>query len=128
MHFIGNDLYKKNRALGFSQQKTIVIHVDSRSKNQRIHLFFYHQNDNETSKELARELQQNIQTKYEQYRGKGYYSGKITTRDLHMLREVEAPTVYIELANIRNKADQQRIVLSSNRELLADWLFDGLTK
>ena len=45
-----------------------------------------------------------------------------------MLREVEAPTVYIELANIRNKADQQRIVLSSNRELLADWLFDGLTK
>lgn len=121
-----NELYQKNRALGFSQQKTIVIHVDSRSKNERIHLFFYHQQNSDTSKELALELQQTIHAKYEQYRGKGYYSGQVTTRDLHMLREVKAPTVYIELANIRNKADQQRIVLANNRELLASWLFDGL--
>jgi N-acetylmuramoyl-L-alanine amidase len=121
-----NELYKKNRALGFSQQKTIVIHVDSRSKNERIHLFFYHQANNETSRELSEKMQQSVKANYEKYRGKGYYSGKLMTRDLHMLREVEAPTVYIELANIRNPADQQRIVLASNRALLANWLFEGL--
>ncbi|HKK75071.1 MAG TPA: N-acetylmuramoyl-L-alanine amidase [Saprospiraceae bacterium] len=123
-----NDLYKKNKDLGFSQQKTIVIHVDSRSKNERIHLFFYHQKDNETSRELSKKMQQSVKANYEKYRGEGYYSGKLATRDLHMLREVEAPTVYIELANIRNPADQQRIVLASNRALLASWLFEGLTK
>lgn len=123
-----NKLYQKNRSLGFTQQKTIVIHVDSRSKNERIHLFFYHQADNETSRELSRKMQQSIQANYTKYRGKDYYSGKLATRDLHMLREVEAPTVYIELANIRNPADQQRIVLASNRALLASWLFEGLSQ
>lgn len=121
-----NQLYQKNLSLGFTDQKTIVIHVDSRSKNQRIHLFFYHQENNELSEKLSQKMQQAIKANYEKYRGAGYYSGKLATRDLHMLREVKAPTVYIELANIRNPADQQRIVLASNRALLASWLFEGL--
>lgn len=121
-----NELYEKNLSLGFRKQKTIVIHVDSRSKNERIHLFFYHQDTNQESRKLSEKMQQSIKANYEKYRGKGYYEGKLATRDLHMLREVKSPTVYIELANIRNPADQQRIVLASNRDLLARWLFEGI--
>jgi N-acetylmuramoyl-L-alanine amidase len=43
-----------------------------------------------------------------------------------MLRETNVPSAYIELGNIRHAQDQQRIVLAANRQLLADWLFEGL--
>jgi N-acetylmuramoyl-L-alanine amidase len=39
---------------------------------------------------------------------------------------VKPPAVYIELGNIRNGFDQQRIVLGSNRGALANWLLEGL--
>ena len=45
-----------------------------------------------------------------------------------MLRETKATSVYIELANIRNTYDQQRIIIENNRQLLADWLLEGLMK
>jgi len=121
-----NDLYKRNRSLGFSKQTTLVIHVDSRSRNQRIDLFFYHQNKNPQSKLLAQRLHKTMQTKYAKYRKGGAYQGTVKTRDLHMLREVESTSVYIELANIKNINDQKRIVVERNRELLSDWLYEGL--
>jgi N-acetylmuramoyl-L-alanine amidase len=123
-----NELYEQNRELGFSKQKTIVIHVDSRSKNERIDLFFYHQTRSEASKVLATQLHNTMKQKYLQYRKTGSYAGTVKTRDLHMLREVKPTTVYVELANIRNKTDQQRIILASNRQALADWLYEGLIK
>ena len=125
---IVNDLYERNQKIGFTKQKVIVVHVDSRTKNERLDLFFYHQEDNNTSKELALQLQNTMKQKYQQYRKTGAYTGTVKTRDLHMLREVIPPTVYIELANIRNKADQQRIILPGNRQALADWLYEGLIK
>jgi N-acetylmuramoyl-L-alanine amidase len=45
-----------------------------------------------------------------------------------MLRKTNPPTVYVELANIKNPTDQQRIVLEKNRQYLAEWLFEGLEK
>ena len=94
--------------------------------NERIDLFFYHQNGNKASKALATKLHKTMQAKYKKYRANGSYAGTIKTRDLHMLREVKPVSVYIELANIKNKADQQRIILESNREALASWLYEGL--
>ena len=43
-----------------------------------------------------------------------------------MLREIKPLAVYVELANILNSVDQQRIVIPKNRQLLADWLFAGI--
>ena len=123
-----NELYNKNKSLGFSKQQTIVIHVDSRSQRERIDLFFYYQNGRLDSKNLANRLQATMKANYDRHRGKGYYKGNVKTRDLHMLREVEPTSVYIELANIKNTTDQQRIVLQSNREALARWLFQGLSQ
>lgn len=123
-----NALYEKNRALGFTDQTVLAIHVDSRTKNERTDLFFYYQYKNQDSKNLARNLHQTMKEKYKKYRANGAYHGTVSTRDLHMLREVVPPTVYIELANIRNLHDQERIVLESNREALANWLYEGLLR
>lgn len=123
-----NALFEKNRALGFDKQSVLAVHVDSRTRSQRIDLFFYYQKDNPDSKALALNLHQKMKEKYAKYRANGEYHGTVGSRDLHMLREVIPPTVYIELANIRNGHDQKRIVLESNRQALANWLYEGLIR
>ena len=55
------------------------------------------------------------------------YHGTVTGRDLHMLRETKPLSLYVELGNIRNGADQQRILKPANREALANWLFEGIS-
>ncbi|RMF02141.1 MAG: N-acetylmuramoyl-L-alanine amidase, partial [Bacteroidetes bacterium] len=65
-------------------------------------------------------------TMRQRYRRYREYHGTVTGRDLHMLRECKPTTVYVELANIRNAHDQKRIVIERNRELLAEWMLDGL--
>jgi N-acetylmuramoyl-L-alanine amidase len=121
-----NELYESNHKAGVTDQTAIMIHVDSRNKSERIDVFFYHQSHNNDSKKLALKMQQALRQKYQKYRPGGDYHGTVSARELHMLREVKPKSVYIELANIRNSSDQKRIILSSNRQYLADWLLDGL--
>ena len=54
------------------------------------------------------------------------YDGTVTARDLHMLRETKVPSAYIELGNIKHPTDQKRLFLSANRQLISEWLFDGM--
>jgi N-acetylmuramoyl-L-alanine amidase len=121
-----NQLYAQNRKAGITQQVAISIHVDSRARRQQVDLFLYYQRSNEESKKLAQILHNSIKGKYQIYRKNGQYKGSVTTRDLHMLREVKPTAIFMELGNIRHPLDQQRIVLESNREALAKWLFEGL--
>ncbi len=125
---IVNELYEKHAAQGVTEQLLIEIHVDSRSQSQRTDVYFYHHSTSDKGKEMADNLQQTLRQKYQQYRKSNDYSGTTSARDLHTLREAKPVSVYVELANIRNYGDQQRIVLPSNRQLLAEWLFEGLTK
>lgn len=121
-----NELYEKHLLQGVTQQSVIVIHVDSRSQSERTDVFFYHHPESPGGKELALKLHRIMRQKYRQFqKGRGYH-GSVTGRDLHMLRETKPSSVYIELANIRNKFDQQRIILATNRQALADWLFEAL--
>ncbi len=121
-----NELYEKHRLQGVTDQKVVVVHVDSRSHSQRTDLFFYHHPSSESGRELARQMQRIMRQKYRRYRANGEYHGTVTARDLHMLRECKPTSVYVELANIRNTHDQQRIIIQRNRELLADWMLEGL--
>ena len=121
-----NELFQKHRLQGVSEQKMIIIHVDSRTKGERTDLFFYHQEENKASKKLAQQLFRSMKRNYKKYQKHRSYNGTVTSRDLHMLRESLPISVYVELANIRNTFDQQRIVLPKNRQYLADWLFEGL--
>lgn len=121
-----NELYEKHRLQGVTEQQVVVVHVDSRSRSTRTDLFFYHHPSSDEGLSLARQMHRTMRQKYRRYRANGEYHGTVTARDLHMLRECKPTTVYIELANIRNNHDQQRIVLQRNRELLADWMLEGL--
>lgn len=125
-----NDLYQKHKAQGVSEkhQVAIMIHVDSRSQTQPIDVFFYHGVNDGAGKILANKLHKTMAQKYSVNRASGAYHGTVSARDLFMLRETEAASVYVELGNIRNSFDQQRIVLEKNRQALANWLFDGLSQ
>jgi N-acetylmuramoyl-L-alanine amidase len=121
-----NELYDKHEKQGVSGQKLIVIHVDSRAKGNQTDLYFYYHSGDKKGKKLATELYKSVEANYKKYRNGRGYDGSVTSRDLHMLRETKVPSAYIELGNIRHPQDQQRIILASNRQLLADWLFEGL--
>ncbi len=124
-----NELYEKHRLQGVAAQTMIEIHIDSRSKGTRVDAFFCYRASNPAGKKLAESLQSTFKSKYARLQQGRSYEGKVENhRDLHMLRECKPNAVFVELANIRNYSDQQRIVLAKNRQLLAEWLFEGLTK
>ena len=123
-----NELFHQYKNKGVNYQRTIEIHVDSRSKTERIDLFFYHYPDNNAGKELAEAMHQTIKSKYAIHRKNGQYSGTVSSRDLHVLRESIPTPVFVELANIQNEADLQRLLIPGNRQALADWLAEGLMK
>ena len=121
-----NQLHDKHSKQGVKSQELIVIHVDSRQTNKQIDLFFYYRQNDAESKRLAIKLHDTIKNKYKIHRASGHYSGTYTTRDLHMLRETKPSAVFIELGNIKNSWDQKRILPKSNRDAVANWLYEGL--
>jgi len=123
-----NKLYKKHKAQGIVDQKAIMIHIDSRSVRQKTDMFFYFAPGSIKGQRLAQRLHSTIKSKYDQYQPGRGYSGTVSNRSLYMLRETTPPAVYIELGNIKNESDQYRFIRKGNRQAVADWLFEGLTK
>ncbi|WP_198664749.1 N-acetylmuramoyl-L-alanine amidase [Lewinella sp. IMCC34191] len=121
-----NALYRENFEKGIVDQTMIAVHVDSRHRGQRIDVFLYYPEGDIVGKVKAERIQKAIKTQYETVRPGRGYEGSVSPRDLHMLRETIPSGVYIELANIANTSDQQRIINPRNRQLLADWLLLGL--
>lgn len=123
-----NNLYAEYRRKGIKDQTLICIHVDSRSENHRQDVFFYHFEHSKSGKKLAQTMQQVFQEKYARYRPGGEYQGTVSCRNLYMLRVPFPTTLYVELANIKNEFDRKRILPSTNRQALANWLCEGLCK
>jgi N-acetylmuramoyl-L-alanine amidase len=122
-----NELYLTNKTR-YKKQYLIVIHIDSQSKSKRADMFFYHHAKSKIGKSLANQLHKTIKGQYKLHqKGRGY-TGTVTTRDLHMIRESHPATVYIELGNIMNTQDQKRFIMESNRQAVADWLTLGILK
>jgi N-acetylmuramoyl-L-alanine amidase len=44
------------------------------------------------------------------------------------MKNTYPPTVFIELGNINHERDQKRLIVTDNRQALANWLRDGLIK
>lgn len=122
-----NKLYASHKKSA-AKQILLVLHVDSRSLNERIDMFFYHHPKSKSGKALAKTLKNTVNEKYQKYQKNRGYEGTVGSRNLFMLREPLPTTVYIELGNIRNAKDQKRFVLESNRQAVANWLADGLLK
>lgn len=122
-----NQLYDKFLKKGITDQRLIVIHVDSRGKNEHIDTFLYYQSGNEASYKIAKRMQATLESKYAS-RANRDYTGTIATRDLHMLRETKPTTVFVEIGNIRNEFDRKRIMIKNNRQAIASWLVEGFMK
>ena len=123
---IVNELYSVHKKNGDKKQLAINLHVDSRSSGQRIDMFFYYKPDDNKGKEIANTLRDKVEKKYNHHqKNRGYY-GSVKSRNLHMLREVIPTSVFIELGNIRNSADQKRFIVKENRQAVANWLVEGL--
>ena len=123
-----NRLYHKYKKQGVKVQKAIEIHVDSRSKNTRQDVFFYYNKNNKSSKELAETVQEVFSSKYDRHQKDRGYQGFVEDRGIYMVRSVLPAMVFVELANITNAADQKRLLINTNRQALANWLFEGLRK
>ena len=122
-----NSLYARNKGSA-RLQNVIILHVDSRSNNKRIDIFYYYKKRSRAGKSLAKLLYQTVKNKYAEVQPGRGYRGSVTTRDLHMLRKTKPTTVYIELGNIRNRRDQDRFIQQNNRQAVANWLSLGLLK
>ncbi|MDL2208092.1 N-acetylmuramoyl-L-alanine amidase [Parabacteroides sp. OttesenSCG-928-O15] len=116
-----NELYKKEKP---AYARAIFIHIDSRSIHKQLDVFFYHSHT-ETSKQLARTMRQTFSDKYREHQPQRGFSGTVEQRNLYVLKEATPVALYVELGNIQNSADQQRIVSANNREALAKWLCAG---
>ncbi len=123
-----NQLTVKHLRAGQRDQTVIEIHVDSRSQDAKTDVFFYYRPESDASKDLAQHIHRTFLEKYLKLRGQRGYNGSVKPRYLHTLTETTCQrAVYIELANIRNDWDQQRLVIKNNRQAVANWLFHALT-
>lgn len=121
-----NSLHKQYKRKGYKEHVVVVLHVDAASKGSRKDVFFYHHKNSKTGKRIAHNIHQTFKSKYDKYqKGRGY-KGTVQSRGLYLVNYTNPPTVFIELANIQNPSDQKRILLNSNRQALANWLFEGL--
>jgi len=121
-----NAIAKENKRRTGIEQYCIVVHVDSRHEETQTDLFFYHQKNSRKSAKLTKDMRATVEKNYKRNGRTREYKGAILTRDLHMLREVSVPTVYIELGNIQHSFDQKRVLQPRNRQALANWFAEGI--
>ena len=117
-----NTLFKQDK---YAYKRAIFVHVDSRNKGHQTDVFFYHQNKNSESKHLAKTMRTTFTHKYKKHQPGRGFTGTVDGRNLYVLRHTTPASVFVELGNIQNSFDQQRIILSDNRQALANWLCEG---
>ncbi len=118
-----NKLYSKNKN-GFNRM--IAVHVDSRSRGENIDVFFYHDKRSKTGEKAAKILQKTFQEKYNEHQPGRGYKGTVSSRNLYVVRNTYPVAVYIELANMNHRRDIQRLIVTDNRQAVANWLAEGL--
>lgn len=117
-----NSLFKQDK---YAYKRAIFVHVDSRSKSRQLDVFFYHQDKNSESKQLAKTMRSTFANKYKRHQPGRGFSGTVSKRDLYVLRHTTPASLFVELGNIQNSSDQQRFIPSDNRQALANWICDG---
>ena len=117
-----NSLFKQDK---YAYKRAIFVHVDSRNKGHQTDVFFYHQNKNSESKHLAKTMRTTFTHKYKKHQPGRGFTGTVDGRNLYVLIHTTPASVFVELGNIQNSFDQQRIILSDNRQALANWLCEG---
>jgi N-acetylmuramoyl-L-alanine amidase len=75
---------------------------------------------------MAATLKQTFVQKYAIHQPNKVYNGTVSDRNLYVIKNSLVPSVFIELGNINHTRDQQRFIISDNRQAVANWLRDGL--
>lgn len=120
-----NKLYKKHKG---AHQRMIAIHVDSRSVRENIDIFFYHHKRSKTGEKACKILRDTVEEKYKEHQPNRGYTGTVSARNLHVIRESYPPAIFIELGNMHHQRDVKRLIVYTNRQAVANWLLDGLKK
>lgn len=107
-------------------KRAIFIHVDSRGKGKQTDVFFYHSQGSNLGKRLAKNIQRTFDHKYGKHQPNRGFNGTVSARNLYVLHNTISAAVFLELGNIQNKRDQQRLVLNNNRQALARWIAEGI--
>ncbi len=123
-----NNLFEENKRQGYTTQRVIETHVDSRQTDKKIDVFFYYNQDKAESKNLAYHLRDTLLEKYQAKQKGREYTGSVSSRGLWMINQTVPPIVYIELGNITNEQDRKRLLIADNRQALANWLSHGILK
>jgi len=121
-----NRLYQADASSKY--RRCVVIHIDSRTSTQRIDTFFYYKKNSQIGKQFATSMQTTFREKYAQHQPGRGYRGTVGTRELFMLEHTLPPTAFIEVGNIQHKSDKERILDPANRQVVAEWLADGIIK
>lgn len=116
-----NELHKKQKP---AYSRAIFIHIDSRSKHKRTDVYFFH-SDAKASKQLATTMKNKFAEKYRQSQPGRGFAGYVEERNLFVLKNTTPASLFVELGNIQNSFDQQRFIISNNRQALANWLCEG---
>jgi N-acetylmuramoyl-L-alanine amidase len=107
-------------------QRVVIIHMDSRSKNEDLDVYFYYDNRSKSGKKLSEILLNKLKEKYNQHQPGRGYDGTVSSRNLYVLQNTYPTATFIELGNMNHKQNQKRFLIADNRQALANWLADGL--
>lgn len=118
-----DQLYQKDKA---NYKRAVFIHVDSRSQGKQTDVYLYHAPGSKNGRKLANKIRNTLASKYKKHQPGRGFNGTVSERNLYVLRNTRPPGVYIELGNIRNNRDQQRLVIENNRQALANWIAEAI--
>lgn len=118
-----DQLYRKDKS---KYKRALFVHIDSRSQGKQMDVFFYHAPGSKQGKRLANRIRNTLQKKYRKHQPGRGFNGTVSERNLYVLRNTQPAGVYLELGNIRNSRDQQRLVLENNRQALANWIAEAI--
>ncbi|MBP3679200.1 MAG: N-acetylmuramoyl-L-alanine amidase [Bacteroidaceae bacterium] len=118
-----DQLFRKDKS---NYKRAIFIHIDSRSQGKQTDVYFYHAPGSKQGKRLANRMRNTLASKYKKHQPGRGFRGTVSERNLYVLRNTQPAGVYLELGNIRNARDQQRLVLENNRQALAKWIAEAI--
>jgi len=113
-------------------QRTLFIHLDSRSKNKQLDVFFYYQStklNKDRSIKLAETMRKTFREFYNKHQPGRGFSGTVSARPgLYVLRNTNPVSIFTELANMQNENDRKRFMPGNSRQVLANWLCEGFIR
>lgn len=123
-----NEINRLSRKDKNKYERAVFIHLDSHSTKRQLDVYFYHHPTSEAGKRLGNTMRTTFKDQYQKHQPGRGFTGTVSKRNLYVLSNAKPIGIFAELGNIRNSFDQQRFLLSSNRQALANWMCRGFIK